>query len=633
MGNKSIFAPLFLNSFSFISAEALHARKRRRGRREDTIRNLPALFPLLSNFSLRPLRLFLACNVSALMKFSLFLSSCLLPLSLFGDEQAAVRRVYSHLFVRDPRSAVKEAEQFLKDYPASQELRLAYLQALAEKGDETEALQEWEKGKEEFQKNRHALEILAWGVLSNGGVSSQVNIHLSALVGAALTRDVRAVPMLVQAMRETQAVMRLIAVKFAAMYGDGVLQEELKRLVVEEKVWFVRLEAIRAVGALRMTSMRGALKEMIADRKTLVEEKATAIIALVQMYDNVRTEDLQQLLKSDRAGLRQLGCELVSYFDLQDQVKDLMPLLQDASPDVRSHVLHTLGLLKARVPETKLRPLMHDSSPQVAITACCVAALQGMEEGAEELKGWLHDIHPRWRIEAAVALTRCGEQGLKRAQQEMNQHDDPFVKANLALGLIGQRIDVDKAAEVIYEVFDQQKDPLLMWDESSHSRALAPSLLSHIDQIPNYPQVVDQMVRLELLNVLCILRHPHAEQAVKNYVKNEAWGITGAAVSVLLEEGGEEALELTRNLLKDEDSQVRVQAAFILAMMGSDPAAVKVLQEAYPRMPREIKIQILEALGQVGSLDSIPFLIDVLREPFQLLRVVAASSIIRCLYH
>lgn len=550
---------------------------------------------------------------------------------MFAGEQEDVRRIHAHLFVHDPRSAVKDAEKFLKIYPDSKELRLAYLQALAEKGDETAVLQEWEKRKVELQKDRYALEILAWGVLKKGDLSSQLNIHLSSLIGASLTRDVRAVPMLVNALRGSNALLRLIAVRFSAQYGDGPLQEELKRMLKEEKVWFVRLEVIRAIGQLRITSLREELKEMIADKNTLVEEKAEAIIALVQMYDGVRESDLKDLISSNRAGLRQLACELVSYFDLRGNVKDLALLLQDASPDVRSHALHTIGLLRTRVGEKRLRSLMEDSSPMVAITACWVATLQGMKEGIEELGKWIDDVHPRWRLLAASTLSSCGKKGTALALEKMEKSEDLFVRANLAIGLIGQRVEVQKASDVIYEILEQET--LLMWDQNSHMRILARSQVSHIDQIPNHPKVIDQMVRLDLLNILCIMQHPKAQEAVKGYVKNESWGITGAAVAVLLEEGDEGAMTVISGLLKDEDPHIRVQAAFILAMMGSDPEAVKVLQEAYPKMSRDIKIQILEAIGHVGSLESVPFLIDILSEPFQLLRVIAASAMIQCLYH
>ncbi len=526
-----------------------------------------------------------------------------------------------------------EAEKILNQYPESKKLRMAYLQALAEKGDETAVLKEWAKGKEELQKDRHALEILAWGVLKKGDLSSQLNIHLSAMIGAALTRDVRAVPMLVNAMRGTNALLRLIAVKFATSYGDGPLQEELKRMLTEEKVWFVRVEVIRAIGAMRILSLREPLKEIISQRKTLAEEKAEAIIALVQMYDAVRPSDLKAVLKSNRAGLRQLGCQIISHFDLHEHVKELMPLLQDASPDVRTYALHTMGLLRAPVPKEILAHLLKDSSPMVSITACWVSTLQGEEEGVQALEHWMHDIHPRWRLMAAATLSGCGSKGVTLALQEMEKNEDPFVRANLALGLVGQRVETKKAAQVLYDTLHLQEGPLMMWDDSFHFRILSPSFVGHIEQIPNYPRMVDQMVRLDLLNVLCIMNHPKAQEAVKGYVKNEAWGVTGAAVSVLIEEGDEEAMKVVAGLLKDEDPHVRVQAAFILAMMGNDPEAIKVLQEAYPTMSRELKIQILEAIGHIGSLDSIPFLIDILSEPFQMLRVVAASAIIQCLYN
>lgn len=232
---------------------------------------------------------------------------------------------------------------------------------------------------------------------------------------------------------------------------------------------------------------------------------------------------------------------------------------------------------------------------------------------------------------AAGTLSSCGKKGIPLALEKMEKSEDLFVRANLALGLIGQRVEVAKASEVIYEMLE--KETPLMWDQNSRMRILDRSRVSHIDQIPNYPKVVDQMVRLDLLNILCIMQHPKAQEAVKGYVKNESWGITGAAVAVLLEEGDEGAMTVISGLLKDEDPHIRVQAAFILAMMGGDPEAVKILQEAYPKMARDIKIQILEAVGHVGSLESIPFLIEILSEPFQLMRVIAASAMIQCLYH
>ncbi|HRD55298.1 MAG TPA: HEAT repeat domain-containing protein, partial [Parachlamydiaceae bacterium] len=58
-----------------------------------------------------------------------------------------------------------------------------------------------------------------------------------------------------------------------------------------------------------------------------------------------------------------------------------------------------------------------------------------------------------------------------------------------------------------------------------------------------------------------------------------------------------------------------------------------VLQDFYAQADREMKERILEGIGRIGSSASIPFLVECLKEPFQSLRVIAASSLLQVLYH
>jgi HEAT repeat protein len=556
--------------------------------------------------------------------------------SLFSSEQEAAKRIYAHLLIHDPIAAVKEASVALKEYPSSKSVHLAYIRALAEMGNETEVLEQWSKMTSQFQdeaRNRMSLEVVAWGVLNKGEHSQQMTIRLNSLLGAAFTHDVRALPLLINELRGSNAMLRTVAVKLTAMYGDGPLQTELIRMLKEEKVWYVRLEVIRAIGALRMTHLREDLKEIIGNPKTLAEEKAAAILALVSMYDSIGPGELKGMIQSNRAGLRQLACQLVAHLDLKGYISELKPLLQDSSPDVRQEAVYTLGLLNASIEFKDIEPLLQDLSPHVAITAGWLALVKNWDEGKAVLKKWLYDTHADLRWLAAAALSVTGKAGIEMAVEEVKGHYDPYVRANLAFGLIGQRREVKFACDSLYSAFFSEKNTLWMWNDQVPFRCLCPSVVSHIAQIPNYPHVVDQLTRLEILSVLSVMRHPKAQEAVKGYLKNESWGVSGTAAATLLEEGDEEALNLVRGLLDEPDQKVRVQAALILGLFGSDTAAVKVLQEAYGKVDREMKVYILEALGRIGDPESIPFLIDVLKEPFQMLRVVAASALIQSLYH
>jgi len=164
-------------------------------------------------------------------------------------------------------------------------------------------------------------------------------------------------------------------------------------------------------------------------------------------------------------------------------------------------------------------------------------------------------------------------------------------------------------------------------------RVLAPSHVRHTPEVSQYPEVIDQHVRLHLLNILAMMRHPGVEESIKKYLRQHHFGMTYAASSALITEGAEDSLDIISSLLEDEDDMIRVQAALVLASMGGDKRAVSILEEAYPKVTREVKMHILEALGHIGSTSSIPFLVRVFEDPFNVMRIIAASSIIQCLYH
>jgi HEAT repeat protein len=559
------------------------------------------------------------------------------------QEEDLKKRIYAHLLIGDRNSAVEEAKAALKEFPESKSLLLAYIRALSEKGDETEAMEQWLEATSKFQEERHdrrMLEVLAWGVLNKGESSSQLNIRLNSMLGAAFTKDAKAIPVLLEQMRASNAMLRSIAIKLSTSYADAPLKEEVARLLKEEKVWYVRLDAIQAAGILRMYELKEDLTEIVGHPRTLAEEKASAIIALVSMYESIDREELLSLVKSDRAGLRQLAAEIIIHLNLQADLDLLLPLLRDSSPDVRISALNALALMRVKkigtVPVVELiADHLSDCSNEVMITAAYVLLLIDETEGSRHLSQWLRSENPEWRRLSSAALGVSGKYGLKLALKEIKQTTDPYVKVNLAMGLIGQRVQVKMASDMIHKVLKQEKDTLWMWDAHSNPlfQSLAPSQVKHIEHIPHYPAVVDQLVRLDLLSALSIVRYPKAQAAVKEFLQTRTWGVTGAAAATLLKEGDEEGLAAVRELLTDSDEKVRMQAALILAIVGSDPSAVKVLQEVYPGVDREMKVHILEALAHIGDPSSIPFLVDILKEPFQVLRVVAASALIRCLYH
>ncbi|MFN0065884.1 MAG: HEAT repeat domain-containing protein [Chlamydiales bacterium] len=562
---------------------------------------------------------------------SLFLA--LIP--LFGSIQDEVRMVQSHLLVGDEKSALQEARVTLRNYPDSPLSYQSLLQALAANKRDGEMIKFWYTFEKKFREEAHAqdtLEQMCWGVLRKGRASGQISTRLISLIGAALTQDMYALEFLLEGMRSTNVHIRSVAVKLASFFKDHVLIEEIARLLAEEKSAVVRVAVIEAIQELKATKFYTDLVHIVGSSQSSALEINAAIKAIISITESIEYDELIKLVQSKRAPLRHLACECIAKFFLKEHAELLAILMHDSHPEVAASALRAIGLLhitQLRGKETAyyLRRLCSSSDPSVGVTAAWALLLQKQEEGKEALRYWLFHENSRYAAFAAASVAASGERGIDLALEALEVVQDPYVRMNLALALVGQRKESEKACEVLNETLQSQKEKWMI--EEGIFSPIQKSQLSHRPEIPNYPEVVNQTVRLEILNVLAILEYPRSEEAIKQFLKERRWGVTGLAAETLLGEGDETAIEHVRALLSDPDQEVRLEAALALATWGRDHSALPTLIEEYRDADRQLQIKILEALGRIGSKEAIPFLIERLQESSLNLRIIAAAILLQ----
>src|SRR3989344_7852114 len=234
------------------------------------------------------------------------------------SEEEGARRVQAHLLIDDPQSALQEALHLVDKYPNSRIAGSALIEALAAGKMEEEALDAWHALSLKYPDligDRHLMEELSWGVLKKGIDSTQNGVRLSSLIGIYLTHDVRAVPMLRKMMRDSNAVIRSVAVQMSCSYGDALLKDEIVRLMDEERVWVVRLEVIKAIGVLRIQSLVPKLQAIVQSEKATYEERQLAIESLLHIYEHISPSELHQLAIGNRAGMRHLACSIAAHFE------------------------------------------------------------------------------------------------------------------------------------------------------------------------------------------------------------------------------------------------------------------------------------------------------------------------------
>ena len=355
------------------------------------------------------------------------------------------------------------------------------------------------------------------------------------------------------------------------------------------------------------------------------------------MLETVQHGEVSRLAKSDRAGLRVLACEVVGHLLLMEHIDEIVPLLHDNHAEVRAAAVQTLGILRpATYHGEKIEDfaigLLQDHDTNVAISAAWLLTLYDPIRGQQAFEFFLgHDIRDT-RILAAAALVATGKYGAAITLRLLTRNKILYIRLNLALGLINQRLYTDNACQALATCLIDENERW-MWDQQGIFRMVVPSNIRNSESASQSPESISQLVRLDILNTLAIMQAPNTQETIRRFLQQKNWGVSGLAAALLLTEGDESAIELVKGLLNDPDSKVRVQAALVLALWGRDEEAIAVLQQAYPKANREMKERILEGIGRVGALSSIPFLVETLKEPYQTLRVIAAMALIQCLNH
>lgn len=560
--------------------------------------------------------------------------------NLSADESKVLERINAHILIEDYSSALQEAKAYLeKSHNPSSQFKLKYIECLALDENELESINELKKLIDqgyEIQDN-DAIENICWAILFKASKSDQYVTRLTALIGVHLTHDVRAINILHKSMSDTNAIIRSVAIQLSSSYMDKLLKDKINKMFEEEKLWLVRLEVIKAIGKMKIFEKQNELKEIIASDKTTFEEKETATEALVNICENIDYNEIKTLSLSQKAGLRKLACDLASYFNIPQSKEILISLAKDPITDVRVSALNAISLnFLDDIDEKTLKDIItesaKDSNPLVAITACYIAILKKYEFGERVLKKYIYNDDVENARFASCVLARLANQCFNLKKQIIKDHSDIYVKANLSLGLLSDRQLIKESSDILFDFLKNQKEKL-MWEEKKNPlfHVLCPSYIRHIDQIPRYPEAIDQMTRLHILSMLVIIDDKRACEAIKDFLKEKGLGITGFASATLLREGDEEALDIVKKLLDNKDQDLRIQAALALAFLGKEETVIDTLEEAYNLVDYNMKIQILEAIGHIGCKKSIKFLIKILDEPYQNLRVVASSSLIKCI--
>ncbi|PCI78280.1 hypothetical protein COB21_01245 [Candidatus Aerophobetes bacterium] len=553
--------------------------------------------------------------------------------------QEKLEFIQSHMIMKDFETALHWCKEGLKEDGENLQLKKMHVKILANMHLDFEALQCWKS----YFLNQETMdydliETLGWSVLNACSKKNNPQLHATLLSGAFAADDVRAVKMLAEHLDSPNSFIRVMALQLSSRYRDEMIIEKIQEMVTREKVWFVRLEAIKALGMLQAGGSRLFLRKIITNDRALDEEKQAAAIAVVGSYGLISKHELASFLCSKRAGLRALGCNIIGFLDKQDSGAELYSLLKDPSPQVRLAALSNLYLIGicslSSENAQQLATICDDGNPYVSVLASWVFAPYFMAKSVSKLRSWMQSSRKDVKCMAAYFLAKIGKKAQKEIVLTLKNSMDPFVRLNMALGMLGSEVDNALALEEIaFFLKNNQKKIMHFTPSFSLCSLVLPSKVRHTPQVPRYPNMVDNMARLDLLKILASLQYAGATESIREFLKNHQLGVSFTAANLLIGMEGQKALEIIKKFLDDEDVDLRLQAAIVLCANGDSDKALPVLEKLFYQVDRNRQIGILQAIASVGCKKSISFLLTLLDEPYAIIRLLASAAMIQCAYH
>lgn len=237
------------------------------------------------------------------------------------------------------------------------------------------------------------------------------------------------------------------------------------------------------------------------------------------------------------------------------------------------------------------------------------------------------------QLESCTLLCRplgtAGEKSIPLREWLFEKVKDPFVKMNIALSLLPEVEHKEEILSFLSKQFDL-KTPLWGIGEQGGVVYLAPQKGEPLPPMISQKDL-DVVARIEFLSLVAPFAPTFAEEKLKSFLTHRRPEVGLLATTLLIKEGSNEILEQVEELLEDPQYPHRVEAALLLSLWRRDEEGVKVLQDHYPSGDRKEKEILLEAIGRLGSPVQATFLVNCLKEPFPMLRVIAAIGLISCL--
>jgi HEAT repeat protein len=379
------------------------------------------------------------------------------------------------------------------------------------------------------------------------------------------------------------------------------------------------------------------------------EVRAEAVLALVRFSDEQVVQKLIFLLADNDLEVRAAVAEALAFMPGTEQ--QLTALLDSHNELLVAEAIGILGSKGDTAIRARLSELNDGAGPRVRAAIVRALGEIALPEDLPILIEALKDQDEQVATEAITALGKTGDPAVvKHLRKILKQKSVDSVRKYFTLQALGNLRIPDVLPEII---------PYLKSNDTGLVYAAIETLgrlrnVEAADAIASVLKRPERDLRRAAVTALGMIEGQKAAARIIDAIDDNDWSVRNEAVNVLARIGGRRESHKLRRLLSDHNRTVRVSTILALGEIGSatsiqpllsclidqrlqaqvTTALVQIgrkgldelhhaLQNPLPRA----RVVAASVLGEIGSIESGPFLIDAISDPVASVRAAAASSL------
>lgn len=562
-------------------------------------------------------------------KLALILGSAFAPITLKQE----VSRLLS---IESYSEALDKAEE-LKKFDDAEALFLA-VSSYARNQNTQEALKIIKNHQTLLKKESYyfrCLEELALSVFHANFHLSQEPIKLAALASIAQESDARILPLLLDAFDSPSMKVKMLTLRGLSSFAD----EKVKRLLFDhfntQHNAVINLSIARLFALWQDKRILPVLFKKLSEDTLSLDEKIHYIHVLKELSDELSEEQILKFSRSPAAALRMLACYFIGSSKDQYDQELTLKLLNDSNLWVKESALNTV--IKKKIHSEEVQKVIgewkKDKSKELIKGYFYYGLVNHDKTVIDEFTSLFKESDVLNQKKLAGILYASGPGFDDLGMQLIQVSSDPLVRIHLGLYLLAGK-HANKSIDIILKSLNEVRASklFLLVDHIYPFFVIDSENNSSVSISAGQRRSMDQHLRLKIFHLLAIKKHPSAKDVLKQLLKTDLFELSLDAMVHFWEHFGYEDSEYLKNILQDQDPDLRLKAALVLNFLDYDKSIRKYLMDSFPKQPYAMQIQILFALSKYREDDVIDFYLKMIDSKYPVLQAISAGCLFTTLY-